>query len=50
MAPGLSARPGAAPFTLPKLPAEVQGLIRRHIPDEEVLRFALWSRTAVGAP
>jgi transposase len=28
---------------------EVQGLIRRHTPDELGLPFALWSRTAVGA-
>ena len=30
--------------------AEVQGLIRRHTPDELGLPFALWSRAAVGAP
>jgi transposase len=29
--------------------AEVQGLIRRHTPDELGLPFALWSRAAVGA-
>jgi transposase len=29
--------------------AEVQGLIRRHTPDELDLPFALWSRAAVGA-
>jgi len=29
--------------------AEVQGLIRRHTPDELGLAFALWSRAAVGA-
>ncbi len=29
--------------------AEVQGLIRRHTPDELGLPFALWSRTALGA-
>src|SRR3712207_4563560 len=29
--------------------AEVQGLIRRHTPDEAGLPFALWSRAAVGA-
>ncbi len=28
--------------------AEVQGLIRRHTPDELDLPFALWSRAAVG--
>src|SRR5918995_489847 len=28
--------------------AEVQGLIRRHTPDELGLPFALWSRAAVG--
>jgi transposase len=28
--------------------AEIQGLIRRHTPDELDLSFALWSRTAVG--
>jgi transposase len=28
---------------------EVQGLIRRHMPDELDLPFALWSRAAVGA-
>src|SRR5215207_989775 len=29
--------------------AEVQGLIRRHTPDELGLPFALWNRAAVGA-
>src|ERR687884_1268827 len=29
--------------------AEVQGLVRRHTPDELGLPFALWSRAAVGA-
>ena len=28
--------------------AEVQGLVRRHTPDELDLPFALWSRAAVG--
>ena len=28
--------------------AEVQGLVRRHTPDELGLPFALWSRAAVG--
>src|SRR3712207_3285204 len=30
--------------------AEVQGLVRRHTPDELDLPFALWSRAAVGMP
>jgi transposase len=33
----------------PAQEAEVQGLIRRHTPDELGLPFALWSRAAVGA-